>query len=576
MADPSANAINTNSSNDFQEKAINASLDQTDAAQQQQTEKIDSPMNFLRALTNNLPPKLTRDQIRAGFKQLDDNAVTKDWNDHNHDCNVLFTHVPDEFVVGIPYDKTTTPVNDVAEAIHAAFPFPKAIGLDMHTRGVAYLIFDKDEDRMAALDQKTIAFTPSPLPILPTVLSKGRKITIRTDYIPIHRIAERRERLQELFAPFGNIIHIASQRHTVSKLNNQATIFTLEVNKESPEDLLIPRVAPIKGCNVLFSWSGSQFCFRCGSPDHLKVQCPLPLNYDLAKEDTVNTPILARAFPDPKAPLRKVYKTKTSEESVSVAKTAASNDLLTDGFREQRSGKKRRKKTPNSLLRAESDHASESDSVQQPATKKGPHLSSKESSIVDDTVLIRRRNSHSVADVPTPMSAPLPLGLQNADNTSAPELSGEAVLPPPNPSVDVAGESGGMAGLTTPVPGGPQMQEAPGDSYESPGSSESKETPQPTPSNSSNPQPLNMDPEHDNEQIDMDGIEYTEAEQRELNDPNTTQERKNEIKALVNTRKPKEQRRQDQQRRLAKSLLATNSKLDNLTKATRATKPKKG
>ncbi|KAG0009406.1 hypothetical protein BGZ82_004044, partial [Podila clonocystis] len=338
MAEQSAVAIDSISLNGIQEKGMNQI---TDSMQQQQDSKNQTlnknsrGLDFKAALTNNLRPRLTRDQVRAGFKQLDDNATTNDWNNLNMECNIVFTHIPDKFVVGIPYDKTSAPVNEVAEAIHAVFPSPKAVGLDMHTRGVAFLIFQNEHDRQEALAQKTIAFSPSPLSIFPTLLSKGRKVTIRTDYIPIHIIEERRECLQALFGPYGKIIHITSHHHAISRLNNQATTFILEVQKDAPEDLMIPRVAAIKGCNVLFSWTGAQFCFRCGLSDHIKIQCPLPMSFDFSKEEALEAPIMARAFPDPHAPLRKVP--KKSEATVSLAKTAASNDLLLDGFQTQRS-----------------------------------------------------------------------------------------------------------------------------------------------------------------------------------------------------------------------------------------------
>ncbi|KFH63561.1 hypothetical protein MVEG_10970 [Podila verticillata NRRL 6337] len=156
---------------------------------------------------------------------------------------------------------------------------------------------------MDALAMQTIPFEPQPLPILPTILSLGRRVNIHVDYIPVYNITERRERLQELLQPYGRIIHITSHHHPTSKINYDGTSLILEVHKEAPNDVQLPRVAQIKERNILLAWSGSPFCFRCGSGDHIKVQCPLPISYDITMDQHLITPIMARAFPDPKAPV---------------------------------------------------------------------------------------------------------------------------------------------------------------------------------------------------------------------------------------------------------------------------------
>lgn len=511
---------------------------------QQRSPLASHKMNFADALTKNLLVKRTRDQIRADFKQLEVDTTKEDWNNVDSTSNVVFTHIPDEFVIGIPYDKTTIPVTDVANTIHSTFSYPSAIGINFRTRGIVFVILATDADRQAALAMQTIPFEPHPLPILPTILSLGRRVTIQVDYIPVYNITERRELLQELFQPFGRIIHITSHHHPTSKINFDGTSFILEVHKEAPNDIQLPRVAQVKGSNILFAWTGSPFCFRCGSGDHIKLQCPLPLNYDITTDQHLDTPVMARAFPDPKAPLREMPKPKSTRNASSLAKTSAQNSLQEDGFQLQGSGKKRNRKARISSSRVETDHASESDSALQPATKKGPRPLSQESNIVDATALIRRKNSHSVADGNSSLSAPNSLGPQHAGATPSPVETGEVVTPPSNLPVDATDNSDGSAGVTTPPPGGPPREEMPGALQEEPEDHEDKTT---------------------NAQQDesMDGVEYTTIEQMELDNPETSIERRAEIKAEC--KKRMHAARQRIRKAAAASTKATANSKDPLT-----------
>ncbi|KAF9367588.1 hypothetical protein CPB97_005540 [Podila verticillata] len=135
--------------------------------------------------------KHTCDQIQVDFKQLEDNTVKEDWNNINSNSSIIFTHIPDKFVAGIPYDKATTPVNEVAKAIHSTFSHPSTNGINFHTRGVVFVTFATDKDYMEALARQTIAFEPQPLPILPTVISLGCHVNIQVDYIPVYNITGR-------------------------------------------------------------------------------------------------------------------------------------------------------------------------------------------------------------------------------------------------------------------------------------------------------------------------------------------------------------------------------------------------
>jgi hypothetical protein len=334
-------------------------------------------------------------------------------------------------------------------------------------------------------------------------------VNIHVDYVPVYNITERRERLQQLLQPYGRIIHITSHHHPTSKINYDGTSLILEVHKEVPNDVQLPRVAQIKGRNILLAWSGSPFCFRCGSGDHIKVQCPLPISYDITMDQHMDTAIMARAFPDPKAPLRKMP--KTTRSAPSLAKTMAQSNQQEDGFHLQGSGKKRQRKSRTSLSRAGTDHASESDSALQPVTKKGSRPASQESNIVHATSLIRRENLHSVSDKSSLSSDTHSLGLHKAGDV-APPGHGEVMTPPPNPAAGAADGSSGSAGSTTPVPTGPPGQEVTGDLQESPIIPEPTEEPAPH--------------DKDDTGMDMEGLEYTELEQMELDNPETPEERR--------------------------------------------------
>ncbi len=229
---------------------------------------------------------------------------------------------------------------------------------------------------------------------------------------------------------------------------------------------------------------------------------------------------MARAFPDPKAPLREMP--KAARPALSVAKTRAQSDQQEDGFRLQGSGKKRQRKSRASLSRAETDHASESDTALQPVTKKGSCPASEESNIVNATSLIRRENSHCVSDESPLSSDTHSLGLHKAGDVAPPEAHGEAMTPPPNPAAGAADGSGGSAGLTTPAPTGPPVQEVTGDLQEPPIIPEPTEEPAPH--------------DKDNTGTDMEGPEHTELEQMELEDPETTEARRAAINAASRKR----------------------------------------
>jgi cytochrome c556 len=87
MIDQSINTIDTGPDQDMSDGGTNASpnLSQHQNQHQLRPESSHKKLNFAAALTKNLPARRTRDQIRADFKQLEDDTVKDDWNNvHPH------------------------------------------------------------------------------------------------------------------------------------------------------------------------------------------------------------------------------------------------------------------------------------------------------------------------------------------------------------------------------------------------------------------------------------------------------------------------------------------------------------
>ena len=391
------------------------------------------------AVSNSLP-KSRDERTRAENSQLRAMAFEKNWTEQQNGAPVLFSHHPDDFLIGIPFDVSKTNIVEVAEAIEEAYPSPIATAT-YYLSNCAYVSFPSAEARDKALSAP-LTLQKGELPVSRVIRSIGTRITISSDYIPIGDIQARHSLLQELFKDFGKIIHFSSLCNTKSKLNRAPTRFVLEVRPDAPQDLMIPRVAAVKGCNVLFAWSGSHFCFRCGKGDHLKAQCPKPHNYILHEQAALSEPILGRAFPDPDAPLRPL-RPIGKQAPVPVAQASGKNGQQGRSNAPSPPGK-RKHSGPSS--RAPSDTtvvASDSDSGEKPVHKKGPGHLPKESNIVRTSVPTGRENSRRVADS-TISSASPPLGPHPAGATSVPRTD----APSSKVLVDATGTTDGQAPVT--------------------------------------------------------------------------------------------------------------------------------
>ncbi|KAI8595881.1 hypothetical protein EDD21DRAFT_420209 [Dissophora ornata] len=271
----------------------------------------------------------------AGLPKL---SHEKTWMEQHNGSEALFSHHPDDFVIGIPYDDKTTHPFAIDEAMESRFQSPSALAI-YYTTKCNYVSFPSAEARAQALTQPLVIDDYS-LPVFPVIRSV-----------------------------------------------------------EAPSDFLLPRVAAIKGCNVLFSWSGSNFCYRCGKGDHLKAQCPKPRDYLLHEQAALKEPIWGHAFPDPDAPLRLP---RTKVDPTPLARVPASLDKQGPGHDAGKNGKKRnRNQGRPSLSISDAVTASDSDSGEKPLAKRGPGHHTKESNLAHAGGPIGMENSHSVADVGT-------------------------------------------------------------------------------------------------------------------------------------------------------------------------------
>ena len=524
-------------------------------------EKINSPqttnnppMSYSRAVSTNLPlnPEERTKAIVSGLRGI---AQDTCWRELHDGVPVIFSYHPDPFMIGIPVDTQVTNVLEVALALEKHYQAPFALAV-YYESTCAYVSFPSATNRDLAL-QNPPPFRDGHLAVLPVVRSVGARITITAENIPIGDIGLRLQLLREIFASSGKIIHFSTSVNTESKLYRAATKFILEVRHDADVDFEIPRAAAVNGCNVLFAWSGSPFCYRCAKGDHVKNQCPKPHDFALWKQPPLESPIMGRAFTDPNAPLRepKGKKRKMSPPGKSESKKPSVQKADPLPAR----GKKTKSQDQPSSGASSSSHASGKSAEGVSTPKKGPGLPPKESTIAHDNESIGRENQTRAADVPS-SSATQNLGRQEAEygGTTVPHV----VTPnsPSNPPVDATDGSDGSASRTTPpqtlrpeeettesnsngtvtpegtenkTPGDTAQQQNAGNEQQEDESHDMSEDE----GDSEYDEDLDMEysdgGESDSsyyENEDMEGIELTAEEEAELNDPNTPHERSTYLK----------------------------------------------
>ncbi|KAF9147951.1 mRNA-capping enzyme subunit beta [Linnemannia schmuckeri] len=193
------------------------------------------------------------------------------------------------------YNPKTHLIDNVAFTIANASPNARCISVA--TPGVVLVSFRNSEDLSAAVGSN-MDCQPSPLPVLPTVYSCGSRTNIRAEEIPVST-KDCKDFANRVFGFIGRVLLVNEHYVTGTIPKLSSFNFILEIPYSTSKDLKIPRVAAVDFINVLFSWSGSRFCYGCGEDSHTKIHCPKPVNFNLALVPALEEPMMARAYPDP-------------------------------------------------------------------------------------------------------------------------------------------------------------------------------------------------------------------------------------------------------------------------------------
>ena len=258
-------------------------------------------------------PNNNKANVRSAWSSLRATTESRERFTDETAQSVWFTPQAAECVAAIPFHPKSHLINKVVDSI--ATHLPQANRIQYTTPGVILVAFPSPQELESVIG-RTLECEPSPLTVLRTVYSFGTRIKIRAEGIPIS-LLDYEELAQKVFGSYGRVLLVNEHFISGTKLANTSFDFILEIPFGSPQDLMIPRVAAIGHTNVLFSWSGSKFCYRCGDGSHTKLQCPKPLDFHLGSVAPLEEPLMARAFPDPEAPLREPAKKIPTPKQVS-------------------------------------------------------------------------------------------------------------------------------------------------------------------------------------------------------------------------------------------------------------------
>jgi hypothetical protein len=310
--------------------------------------------------------KNSKAEIRSAWSSVRANTEARDPSPSEQSQAVWFTNHSKGYIAAIPYHARTHLITDVVAAIVKTFPHSMRINLAVP--GVILIAFRSQEELAAALEAK-VDCTPSSLKVLPTVFSNGTRIKIRAENTPIG-LVDYKEFAQKIFGSYGKILLVNQHFVAGTTVSLSSFDFILEIPFGTSQDLMIPRVAAIDNVNTVFSWSSSKFCYRCGEGSHSKLECPKPLDFYLASAAPVEEPIMARAFPDPEAPLRALPKKATPPNPGPVPSKQVSP--LVSEWTEVKRGKDK-KRGRDAFSGGEVTSASDSDTPKPPPRKQAPH-----------------------------------------------------------------------------------------------------------------------------------------------------------------------------------------------------------
>ncbi|KAF8943678.1 mRNA-capping enzyme subunit beta [Haplosporangium gracile] len=176
---------------------------------------------------------ITKATIRSARSNPRAQTKSRGWLSQEQPERVWFTQHTNGHITAMPYNPKTHLSDNVAFAIANALP--TTVRISVATPGVVLVSLRNSKDLSAAVGSN----------------------------------------IDSAISPSGPSNSLLLDPHSTSK------------------DLMIPRVAAVDSVNIPFSWSGSKVCNRCGEDSHTKLQCPKPVNFNLALVPALEEPMTA-------------------------------------------------------------------------------------------------------------------------------------------------------------------------------------------------------------------------------------------------------------------------------------------
>jgi len=194
--------------------------------------------------------------------------------------NPVFTRHPHGMIAALNYIAAGLTAKESALALKA-WMYENSVAVhvnqvDSTTLPGHLLLGLYDEEQLQTLLQaKVIVYQSRVIHIQQPIYVKGTPLTIES-YL-FYPEEERTEGVRQLFAEYGEIVQISTYKYGAGSVMRSSDFqFILDIPLHSPREIIIPRVAHILDCNIIFWWPGAeQFCSRCGGANHAVAKCYL-------------------------------------------------------------------------------------------------------------------------------------------------------------------------------------------------------------------------------------------------------------------------------------------------------------